>query len=118
MALWRRPARGNPSAGLEGLLAGLDRDQYEAATAPPGPLLVIAGAGAGKTRTLIARAAYAVERVGIAPQAILAIAFTNKACGEIATRPAARSRRGFARCSTVGEAGSRSGPSTPQPGGW
>jgi superfamily I DNA/RNA helicase len=47
---------------------------------------VIAGAGAGKTRTLIARAAYAVERVGIAPQAILAIAFTNKACGEIAAR--------------------------------
>ena len=88
MALWRRQA-GDPTngaAGLERLLAGLDRDQHEAATAPPGPLLVVAGAGAGKTRILIARAAFAVERTGIAPQGILAIAFTNKACGEIAAR--------------------------------
>jgi DNA helicase-2/ATP-dependent DNA helicase PcrA len=57
MALRRRPARGPaPPAGLEGLLAALVRDQRAAATAPPGPLLVIAGAGAGKTRTLVARA--------------------------------------------------------------
>src|ERR671931_379461 len=58
MALWRRSAsRPAPPAGLERPLAALDRDQREAATAPPGPLLVIAGAGAGTTRTLIARAA-------------------------------------------------------------
>jgi ATP-dependent DNA helicase UvrD/PcrA len=65
MALWRRPARGPaPPTGPGGLLAPLDRDQREAATAPPGPLLVIAGAGAGKTGTLIARASFAVERGG------------------------------------------------------
>src|SRR5438094_360897 len=65
----------------------LNEQQYAAVTAPPGPSLVIAGAGSGKTRTLIYRVAYLLEQE-IAPERILLLTFTNKAAGEMMRRVA------------------------------
>ncbi|MCU0736705.1 MAG: UvrD-helicase domain-containing protein, partial [Methylotetracoccus sp.] len=63
----------------------LNAQQHAAVTAPPGPALVIAGAGAGKTRTLIYRVAYLLEQ-GISPFSIIALTFTNKAAEEMKKR--------------------------------
>ncbi len=63
----------------------LNEQQLAAVTAPPGPALVIAGAGSGKTRTLTYRVAYLIEQ-GIPPDRILLLTFTNKAAGEMMKR--------------------------------
>src|SRR5437868_9205751 len=63
----------------------LNQQQHAAVTAPPGPSLVLAGAGAGKTRTLIYRVAYLIEQ-GIPPDRILLLTFTNKAAREMMRR--------------------------------
>src|SRR5262245_15381342 len=63
----------------------LNEQQHAAVTAPPGPSLVLAGAGAGKTRTLIYRVAYLVEQ-GVPPDRILLLTFTNKAAREMMRR--------------------------------
>jgi DNA helicase-2/ATP-dependent DNA helicase PcrA len=65
----------------------LNEQQCAAVTAPPGPALVIAGAGSGKTRTLIYRVAYLLEQ-GIPPERILLLTFTNKAAREMMRRVA------------------------------
>ena len=89
-------------------LDGLNEEQRQAATHDGGPLLILAGAGTGKTRTLVARAAWLCEQ-GTQPGRILLLTFTRRAAEDMLSRAVPGARRPAA--------GSPAAPSTPSPTG-
>ncbi|PRW63086.1 UvrD-helicase domain-containing protein [Actinopolyspora mortivallis] len=79
---WEEPVE----AGVEGVLAGLDPEQRAAAGAGPGPLMIVAGPGTGKTRTVTHRIAHLVRERGVPARECLAITFTRRAAVEMGQR--------------------------------
>ncbi|PIU33159.1 ATP-dependent DNA helicase PcrA [Candidatus Shapirobacteria bacterium CG07_land_8_20_14_0_80_39_12] len=72
--------------GNNPILSHLNQPQQEAVSFKEGPLLILAGPGSGKTRTLVYRAAWLISQKKVPPENILLLTFTNKAAGEMKTR--------------------------------
>jgi DNA helicase-2/ATP-dependent DNA helicase PcrA len=75
-----------PAMDVSHILDDLNDHQREAVTAPPGPMLVLAGAGSGKTRVLVHRMAWLIQVEGVSPFSLMAVTFTNKAANEMRGR--------------------------------
>src|ERR671933_2866393 len=75
-----------PARSADDVLAGLDPEQLQVATALRGPVCVLAGAGTGKTRAITHRIAYGVHLGVYVPQQVLAVTFTARAAGELRGR--------------------------------
>jgi DNA helicase-2/ATP-dependent DNA helicase PcrA len=86
MEVTPKPHGEEPSLRAEEILAALDEDQRTVALATRGPVLVIAGAGTGKTRAITHRIAYAAAIGTMEPSKVLALTFTARAAGEMRTR--------------------------------
>jgi DNA helicase-2/ATP-dependent DNA helicase PcrA len=84
-----RHTSGQTGRELDRMLAGLNGPQRDAVVHEGSPLLIVAGAGSGKTRVLTHRISYLLGARGVQPGEILAITFTNKAAGEMKERVAA-----------------------------
>ena len=84
--LAEEPVSGDPPAGLDALLGGLNPEQLRAVTHGEGPLLVVAGAGTGKTQVITRRIAWLIATRRAKPSEILALTFTEKAAAEMQVR--------------------------------
>ncbi len=83
---WNNLSPDSHNSDTQDLTADLNPAQLEAVTIAPGPVLVVAGAGSGKTRVLTRRLAYLVLEQGVSPFGVMAITFTNKAAAEMKER--------------------------------